>query len=1098
MKKNICPITLLRILVMGFLLNFVFYGRDVFSAHIIAVWNFEDQSAAEAGKAAGWSAGDSKIILAYSSLDPAQGQFCASLAYNGGPYISWVRSSAIAIKAGEKIKISFKYRNPQAVLFTARIDFLNNTAVNNKNNVKPIADTMRCEKQKYVFIIRNDENCKENWFEQNSAIITTPEDASFFTLNFGAGKNKSGTVYIDSIEIQSIIDKENAQAGKSPPKIQQSEPDEENIIYALKSDSEINIDGNLETLIWQKTTPVKAFQKYQIGDAADEETEVRILFDNAALYLGFKCFDPILNRIIAEEKTRDDTSICRNDSVEMLFSPYPQSDIFYHFIVNFKGSLYDAENRNANWNCRNIKIASSGGSDFWTAVVAIPFSSLGPDIKIPDIGTQWRIKFLRTKMLPQKNLSMYPFSLDAFPSLAGCADLVFDSARDNDGRKFSANIDNTQNWGCNNLTVFFPAAGNKPRVYTGELILSDVLNNELYKAEKKFSLPAGLQSLSREILYEIKNGNEYFLKLRIIDVQNASAAWTKLFKLEFNRPEFSVSECKSKLETLAKSADELPVNDFSKKLKKKIIEEISILDSCVNLLDKTIQSGKAVSQEESCKILQDLDSCCKFLSLSSEYVWMSAPYALHAPDDIPHDNIQINEINLEMAQNEYKSLCLKFLNINNDQEIRIRCPHLKDENNNFFLSKRIQIREVKFLKTVSGKITGDVLCGNDANIFSLKRGVTAPLFCTFNSEKAVPGCYEGSLIVKPILLSTDRQLNEKNTRIIKIRLTIHPITLAPPLPLAISLYSGSGGKSQSFENNVLLHDLLSHRINSMPLLFNEIIGGIENSISNVLQKEMFRTGVLQYRMSAFISPDTAADFGIPPESCFFYLWDEPKKIDENMLLKAEDFKKRNPRIKLIQNLGSVFPGKEEIIKLNKYIDIWMPHFSYFFPMNEKNDDNLKFFKSLGKPLWTYQCPSEPMICDAYRDYKLYPWIIWKLGLGGLNWWAYASWQGDSWDLFDKGKNPLSMVSDAGMVYEGRYQGDIVSSIRWEAFREGLCDWFLLYSLKNLVLKSSDVKIRKQTEEILNRAVDDVIGNNTNQLLSDKWRTNIMRIIINFK
>jgi hypothetical protein len=61
----------------------------------------------------------------------------------------------------------------------------------------------------------------------------------------------------------------------------------------LSPDERIIIDGRLDELLWQRAVPATNFiqQEPSNGQSSTEQTEVRVVFDRDALYIGVECFD---------------------------------------------------------------------------------------------------------------------------------------------------------------------------------------------------------------------------------------------------------------------------------------------------------------------------------------------------------------------------------------------------------------------------------------------------------------------------------------------------------------------------------------------------------------------------------------------------------------------------------------------------------------------------------------------------------------------------------------------------------------------------------------------------------------------------------------
>ena len=61
---------------------------------------------------------------------------------------------------------------------------------------------------------------------------------------------------------------------------------------ATRIDEKINIDGNLTEKVWSMGKPVTGFIQYtpDPGKPASEPTKVTVLYDDAAVYIGFMCY----------------------------------------------------------------------------------------------------------------------------------------------------------------------------------------------------------------------------------------------------------------------------------------------------------------------------------------------------------------------------------------------------------------------------------------------------------------------------------------------------------------------------------------------------------------------------------------------------------------------------------------------------------------------------------------------------------------------------------------------------------------------------------------------------------------------------------------
>jgi hypothetical protein len=250
--------------------------------------------------------------------------------------------------------------------------------------------------------------------------------------------------------------------------------------------------------------------------------------------------------------------------------------------------------------------------------------------------------------------------------------------------------------------------------------------------------------------------------------------------------------------------------------------------------------------------------------------------------------------------------------------------------------------------------------------------------------------------------------------------------------------------------------------------------------------------------------------GIPEDKCWYYVVDEPGKITDSMLKQYKLLKRAYPKANIFQNIGCVSPRDSRIKMLNEFVDVWMPHLNNVFPGDKRREERLNFFKSLGKPVWTYQCATGTPAALNY--YRLYPWKTWKMDLQGMMIWVWARWvkfknwskdkskpwgEIDSWDLVKKCE--WSHYENQGVVYTGRYMGDLVGSIRLEAFREGLNDYLYLYELKRLLSSSRlDDKSRRYFDDLMKSTVEKTLANSNDAGVVQRNSSSLLDAILKLK
>ena len=184
------------------------------------------------------------------------------------------------------------------------------------------------------------------------------------------------------------------------------------------------------------------------------------------------------------------------------------------------------------------------------------------------------------------------------------------------------------------------------------------------------------------------------------------------------------------------------------------------------------------------------------------------------------------------------------------------------------------------------------------------------------------------------------------------------------------------------------------------------------------------------KMVAYLSEQ-----GLSPERWALYVVDEPTPQGLKLIKAvAEAVKQWNPAVRVYTTLNAYSTPPIEVSDLRNLantVDLWQPNRLILRgPITD-------FFTQLPKEWWFYGNPLSPAKqASPLHNYRLLAWWAWYYGAAGVGFWSYSDTAGSSaWDDVD-GKRP-----DWAVVYET--PDGIVSSRRWEAFREGLEDYALL-------------------------------------------------------
>lgn len=181
------------------------------------------------------------------------------------------------------------------------------------------------------------------------------------------------------------------------PAISQTTPPPSSIT-AVRIETPPMVDGVMDDSCWRLATPVTDFKQREPkeGLAATERTEIRLVYDDWALYIGVWCFDTEPHKLVANELRRD-FSYAQEDNIEIIFDTYRDLRNGFLFVTNPNGARFDAlvtdEGKNVNENWNGVwDVRTQTNSEGWFAEIEIPFSTL----RFPDDTVQvWGVNFER-------------------------------------------------------------------------------------------------------------------------------------------------------------------------------------------------------------------------------------------------------------------------------------------------------------------------------------------------------------------------------------------------------------------------------------------------------------------------------------------------------------------------------------------------------------------------------------------------------------------------------------------------------------------------------------------------------------------------------
>jgi hypothetical protein len=161
----------------------------------------------------------------------------------------------------------------------------------------------------------------------------------------------------------------------------QGAPSERRIAPAKRVDVAPTIDGVLDDSAWQDAPVINGFVQADPfeGMPASEDTEVRVVYDATAVYVGVRLIDRDPSQIVTTD-TRRDSDLARQDSFQMVFDTFHDLQNGFVFGTNSAGIEYDAQIRNlgepnTDWDA-SWEVQTNIGEGEWVAEFRLPLRTL--------------------------------------------------------------------------------------------------------------------------------------------------------------------------------------------------------------------------------------------------------------------------------------------------------------------------------------------------------------------------------------------------------------------------------------------------------------------------------------------------------------------------------------------------------------------------------------------------------------------------------------------------------------------------------------------------------------------------------------------------
>jgi hypothetical protein len=202
---------------------------------------------------------------------------------------------------------------------------------------------------------------------------------------------------------------------------------------ARKIAGKIVVDGRLDEEDWQKAQPGSDFV-WMVGAGSGPEhegdqpakTNVRVLFDDEAVYFGVRCQEPLMANLLDARVPRASMAIFGDDCIEVFLDPEGRGVNYYQFALSAGNDQFAAYYIESGPNGGGAydglwESAIHKGPDFWTAEIRIPLSALYYTAA-GSFSNNWRINVTRERR-PKEELTTWAPLKKSFLNPKGFLDI---------------------------------------------------------------------------------------------------------------------------------------------------------------------------------------------------------------------------------------------------------------------------------------------------------------------------------------------------------------------------------------------------------------------------------------------------------------------------------------------------------------------------------------------------------------------------------------------------------------------------------------------------------------------------------------------------
>lgn len=844
------------------------------------------------------------------------------------------------------------------------------------------------------------------------------------------------------------------------------------------------IDGKIGEKEWQAASRATGFigiehPKWKgIGgfDRVDAQTTVWATYDATSLYVAFRCAEPEIETLVVKQKKEPrDGALWWDDCVELFL--VPPGDARIHLILNSKGEVYDAktaaDKSDRAWNLEGLKVAASasppGKGSHWTVELAVPFTGLG--VAPPKRGAVWGINFARERW----------------------AALYRNIAEQSTWSGLVGSFERPDMFG----EICFCTLQQEirlPRPFFGPALLGgEVTTGRARKLEitARAASPAGVTAAGQStvavepnkptsvtLMAQVKSEGVQLAAFILSDADTGEII--SCTRVPFYVPELLATDerVRGRLNALLERAEK--GSEFAKSIQGQL-GKLILESAAARLLIAGASGvkGKEQKREQWHDLLQRLR---KLESATTFVVWTCSPYIATGPSSMPPRLGPPPTVVIEAAQNEYEHAVVNVTNLTEEAIEFSLDGSLPGQVGRPRSGLNATVQQVvRFQPKLLGKKPSDLPEKEDGlamplvelgglSTFFVQPLSTRQVWVTVQTRDLKPGTKTHRLRVVPLSVALP-------AADVPVELTVWPVRIADEAPIGVFCfdYAGDYAWMRSYKINLWFRGAFPNGLKldagGKLLPYKTDIGRVKQRMEEGARKFLLSYGYAgsfiqwaEKQKLAYMSPQWKRLFkeilgrmvrewreaGLGYDDFALQTIDEAHGHQVQQVIETTPLVREvDPRVRTAM---TIMTDLADLKKMAPHVDVWINRNGAMW--GQEQWDFFHAEQAKGKPIWSWNMPCTPKSAPL-TQFRTYGWRAMKFDFDAIGFFNYF-----------------------GMVYQPMRRGGGFATRHWEAWRDGVEDYQLLWTLRQAIGEAARRGLAdklKPSEELLAKAVDGVIG-----------------------